>query len=294
MHFLFVCNTSTDSISVVNTEKFIEKNKINLRYDYYNRLGPHGICFYKDNILVANSYGNTISIVDINNFSKIESYYIGVHCNDIKTLNYNAYIICGELNNMVVFDMINHSILEEVPCGNSPHSIDINKCGNKILISNMQDDTITLIDATNSRIIKKIKVGAYPTKAIFSSDGNYIIVCESNIGMDSRGCISIISSKNYKIINRIPVGNSPVDIFSNDNYCYVSNFGEGTISIVDLSKYKEIKKMRVGGMPRGIIENDDYIYVGDNYNNLLIKVNPANESKESIHIGGEPTGIILG
>lgn len=291
MRHMYVCNTSTDSISKVNIDDFFEVEKIDLRNNYLNRIGPHGICTFQDKILTANSYSNTISIIDINN--NIENHYIGVHCNDIKTLNDYAYIICGELNNMVIFDLKKKCVLEEIPCGNAPHSIDINKFEKKILISNMQNDSITLIDCEKNQIIKHIKVGAYPTKAIFSSDGNYVLVCESNIGMNSKGCISVVSLKNFRIINRIPVGKSPVDIFSNENYCYVSNFGEGTISVVDLSNYKEIKRIEVGGMPRGIIENNNYVYVGDNYNNLLIKVHTVNERKDNISIGGEPTGIIM-
>ena len=42
-----------------------------------------------------------------------------------------------------------------------------------------------------------------------------------------------------------------------------------------------------------IIKYDDSIYIGDNYNNLLIKVNIENEKKDYIPIGGEPTGMIL-
>jgi YVTN family beta-propeller protein len=92
---------------------------------------------------------------------------------------------------------------------------------------------------------------------------------------------------------KIPVGNSPVDMYFNERLCYVSNFGEGTVSIVDINNYKEIKKIEVGGMPRGILEDEKYLYVGDNYNNLLIRIDKATENKKAIAIGGEPTGMAL-
>ena len=128
---------------------------------------------------------------------------------------------------------------------------------------------------------------------LFRSDGNYILVCESNIGMDNKGCINIISLKNYNVLNKIPVGNSPVDMYFNGEFCYVSNFGDGTVSILDINKYKEIKRIEVGGMPRGIIEDEKYLYVGDNYNNLLFRIDKITENKKAISIGTEPTGMTL-
>lgn len=290
---IYVCNTSSDYLSEIDLDKFIEKKKIVLNKRNDRRIGPHGICIYRDKIITANSYSNTISIIDRNEKIKTENYYIGVHCNDVRVCDNKAYVICGDLNNVVVFDLVSKNVLEQIPCGNCPHSIDINKSKKLILISNMQDDSITLIDCLDNKKIRKIRVGAYPTKAVFTADGNYALVCESNLGMDSRGCISVISLKNYKVINRIPVGNSPVDIFYNEELCYVSNFAEGTISVVNISKYIELKKIIVGGMPRGVIEYGDYIFVADNYNNLLIKLHSIKEEKQTIAIGGEPTGMIL-
>lgn len=293
MNYIYVCNTSSDCISRVNVEDFIEENKITLNTSLYNRIGPHGICQYEDKIITANSYSNNISIIDTVKDREEANYFIGMHCNDVVVYENNAYIICGESNNVVVFDLIKGKISEEIPCGNLPHSIVINKDKGILLISNMENDSLTIINCHNTNDVKNIKVGSYPTKAIFSVDNNYILVCESNIGSDYRGSIGIISLKNFKMLYRITVGNCPVDMICDEKYCFVSNFGEGSISLLDINYYEVIKKINVGGMPRGIIKFDKFIYVGDNYNNLLMRVNIFTEEKKIIPIGGEPTGIIL-
>ncbi|WP_125152769.1 YncE family protein [Clostridium rectalis] len=293
MSYLFVCNTSSDCVSKVDLNMFKEENKITLNSNGFSKIGPHGICRYKDKLITANSYGNSISIIDIKENNEESNHFIGMHCNDVIVYDNNAYIICGELNNVVVFDLIKSKLVEEIPCGNLPHSIVLNKEKKLLLICNMENDTVTLIDCINRENTKNIKVGAYPTKAVFSVDGQYIFVCESNLGSDSRGSISIISLKNFKVLYRITVGNSPVDMYTDEKYCYVSNFGEGTVSILDINCYKQLKKLNIGGMPRGIIKNSKDIYVGDNYNNLLIKIDIENGEKKNIPIGGEPTGIIL-
>ncbi|WP_446897602.1 YncE family protein [Clostridium sp. LBM24168] len=294
MNHIYICSTSSDFISKVNLSNFQVENKIHLRSDELgNRVGPRGICIKDDKIITANNYSNSISIINLKNNIQEESYYIGSHCNDIVTLGSKAYIICGDSNSLVVFDLAIKRVIEQIPCGNLPHSICLNVNKKLLLVSNMENDTITLIDCTNRSNIKNIKVGSYPTKAIFTTDGEHIIVCESNLGSEFRGSISVLSLKNYKIINRIVVGNSPLDIYCSSRYCFISNFGDGTVSVVDINNYKEEKRIIVGGMPAGLLKYNDNLYIGDNYNNLLIKLNIKNDTKQFIPIGSEPTGMVL-
>lgn len=289
-----MCNTSSDCISSINIDKFKEDKRIILKKHNFNyRIGPHGICSYKDKLLVVNNYSNNISILDIKNGVEESSHYIGVHCNDVVVFKDTAYVICGDTNSLIAFDLLKKQIISQIPCGNLPHSICINREKKLLLISNVEDDSISLIDCTNNENIKNIRVGAYPTKALFTVDGRYILVCESNIGSDYKGSIAIISLKNYRLITKITAGSSPIDMWCNENSCFVSNFGDGSISLIDINCYREDENIIVGGMPRAIIKYGKNIYVGDSYNNLLIKVNVLSKQKKYIPIGGEPTGMIL-
>lgn len=290
---LFVCNTSSDYISKVNLAMFREDSKIPLYVDKDTRVGPHGICVYKDKLLVANSYSNSLSIVDVQEEKEIENYFIGMHCNGVNIFEDNAYVICGELNSLIVFNLIKNKAIEEIPCGNFPYSIDINKDKGLIAVSNMHSDNITLIDCRNRENSLNIKVAAYPTRAVFDRTGKYILVCESNMGVRANGTLSIIETKSLKLLGRVKVGNSPVDAVTDRDYCYVSNLGDGTISVVDIANLREIKRMKVGGMPRGILKSSKFIYVLDNYNNLLLQVDFERESKKAIVVGGEPTAMTI-
>lgn len=257
-----------------------------------SRVGPHGICLSDSKLITANKYNNSISIIDIKNEIQEETYYVGACCSDIITYKNNAYIICSDLNSLIVFDLKMRRVVEEVPCGSLPYSICLNKERKLLVISNVEDDSITLIDCKENKCIANIRVGYYPTKAVFAVDGQHILICESNIGSEFKGSIAILSLKNYKIIDRIIVGNSPVDIYCSSRYCFVSNFGDGTVSVLDINNYKGKKRLIVGGMPASILKHRGSLYVGDNYNNLLIKINLKNENKQYIPIGGEPTGMI--
>lgn len=291
MDYLYVCNTSSDNISVVDLSSFKEECKISLGVSNMDRVGPHGICVYKDKLLTANSYSNTISIVDMDKREEISNYFVGMHCNDAVIYEDKVYVICGESNYVVEFNLITNRIDEEIPCGSLPHSIQINRQKKLMVISNFESDSLTIVDLEDKKNVMQLRVGAYPTKALFTVDGNHILICESNLDADIRGNISIMSLKGFKLLNKVLVGKYPVDMYSNTSHCFVSNFGDGTVSIVDINCYKEVKKINIGGMPRGIIKMGDFIYVGDNYNNQLMRVDVKNENKKVISIGGEPTGM---
>ena len=270
-----------------------EMCKITLGENDLVKMGPHGLIEFENKLLVVNNYSNSLSIVSTVNDKELDNEYIGVHCNDVSVYNNDAYIVCGESNCIIVFDLIGRRIVEQIPCGNLPHSITFDYRNKNMLVTNMESDSLTLIDCIDKGNVKNIRVGSYPTKAIFSVDGEYIFVCESNIGGYERGNISIVSTKNFRVLYRIPVGFSPVDMDFDNEFCYISNFGEGTISVVNIKNYQHIKKINIGGMPRGIKKVGDFLFVGDNYNNQLIKVNIENEKKKTIFIGGEPTGMVL-
>jgi DNA-binding beta-propeller fold protein YncE len=290
---LFVCNGYSDNISIVDINSFKKVGGISLKKDENDRIGPHGICIYNNKLLIANNYSNSLCIIDIENKIIEKDFFVGMNCNDVKVVNDNAYVVCGDLNNIIKYDIKENEIKEEIPCGNMPHSIDIHEALNSIVVSNMNSDSITFFKYKDTNFISNIRVGEYPTKALFSEDGSLILVCESNIGSDKCGNISIISSKDLRILHKIAVGNSPVDMFIEKNLCFVSNFGDGSISIIDLSRFMEVSRIKVGGMPRGIVKHKENIYIGDNYNNLLLCINFSNYTKKAIFIGKEPTAMLL-
>ncbi len=293
MRYLYICNTTEDCIDKISVEKFILESAIDLVGVNRNKIGPHGLCTQGDLLFTSNCFDGSVSVVNLENF-KSNSFYLGRNCRDICSLGNHLYIVCGDSNNVVIFDLEKKEIIELIPCGDSPHSIDCSNHTNEIVVANNGDDTITIFDSLYGGDIKNIKVGPAPTKALFTLNGDYILVCESNAGSSDKGCVSVISSKNHRVIHRLSVGNCPFDMYCDEKYCYVSNYGDGSISILDIINFKNIKNIRTGGMPRGIACDEEYIYVGDSYNDLLIRINKKNtQERLIIPLKGQPTGMII-
>lgn len=291
MDFIYICNTSSGNISKVNLKSFREEKKISLYSETDESTGPHGICRAKDKIYIADSYSNGLSVIDLKYDAERESFKIGGHPNDVTIIKDKAYIICGDANSVIIFDLISKKIIGEIRCGLIPHSITY--YNDKLLISNMGNDTLTIVNIKRDYKVNTVKLGPYPARAIFAMSGRLIIACESNIGSDNEGSISFIDAHLFKVIYRISVGKCPVNLYVSDNFCFVSNFGDGTLSIINLKYKEEIKRIEVGGAPSGIIINSKNLYLADNYNNNLVRINLFNMGMKKVSIGGEPTAMIL-
>lgn len=291
MSKLYVCNTASDYISEVDIITLKER-KINLT-KYANRIGPHGICSYNDNLIVANNYSNSITKIDIMH-NDTEDFFIGVHLNDVRVYKDTAYIICGETNSLITFDLINNRVMEYIPTGIYPHSIEICEELALAVITNMLSENIILLDCISNEVVGNIKVGHYPTKSIFTPERKGILICSSNMGADKPGGIKLLDLESLTVVGEVMVGRSPVDICCDQyGYSYITNFNDGSISIVNYNSMKELYKIFIGGMPRGIVKNNYDLFIGDNYNNLLINYKLSSKEIKIIPVGKEPNGMII-
>lgn len=291
MSYIVVCNTGSDSLNKINTENFNNQSII-LSADE-SPFGPHGLSLYKDKILVANNYNNTISLIDYKTFKEEGSLYIGAHPNDIVAHNGLAYVSCGESNSLIIYDMIDERVNFEIPTGRFPHNIVLEEEKNLIFITNMGEESISVIDYINNKEIKRIKVENTPIKISMSKNKKYLYVCSSFLGSDKKGSIGIIDLNTLELIFKIQVGLSPVDLFEEDNYIYVSNLCDGSISIINLNKLTEENKIVIGGMPRGIIKFKENLFVGDYLNGKLNVIGMKDKEIKVIPLGKEPNAMTL-
>lgn len=289
LSYIVVCNTGSDSISRIDTYNLKVDNLYLSVGD--TPFGPHGLVLYKNNVIVANNYNNSISLIDGLSFKEIDNIYIGAHPNDISIADNMIYVTCGESDSVIAYDLANKTINYEIPTGRFPHDIISYQEQNMLFVSNMGEDSISVIDVVKNKEIKRILVENTPLKIAVSNDRRYLYVCMSYLGYDQDGYIGIISLDNLQLIEKIKVGYSPVDLFEDNGYLYISNFCGGSISIVNLSTMKEERRIDVGGMPRGILKIDNIIYCGDYENGKVNVINLLENEIKAITVGREPNAM---
>ena len=293
MDKLYICNTGSDYITELNLNSYKE-NKINLT-SYNEKIGPYSLDSYEKFLVIINKYNSSLVKVDKVNHQYREYYDIGAQPNDIKVYGDKAYILCGEGNSLVIFDLKNNRIEECIYSGVYPHRIDI--CSEKGLgiITNMLGNNIVLINCNDNSIIREIKVKHYPTKAIFIDEGENVLVCESYMGADRPGIIKKISLNTGKVLQELYTGNYPADIVwdSSEDEAYVANFNDGSISIVDVGNMREKERIFIKGTPMAILKNNKELYIGDSHSNSLLLYSLYNKKTKIIPLGKEPNGMML-
>ena len=313
MSYILLCNTGSDMLSRIDTESFHVQNYILSGSD--NPFGPHEITLSNDSIITANNYSNTISIIgksqfenDYVNENKINNYvnskkcclikeqkdlYIGAHPNDIVKYNDSILVTCGEADSIIVYDLNEERIDFSIPVGRFPHNIELCEDKKLAFVSNMGDDSISVIDIELYREVKRITVENTPIKINLSNNNHYLYVCMSYLGYDKEGYVGIISIDSLEIVKKIKVGLSPVDLYEDDGYLYVSNFCGKSVSVINMKKLKEEKKIYLSGMPRGIVKIDEKIFVGDYLNGVISIVNLNTKEIKAITVGKEPNAMTL-
>ncbi|WP_294406265.1 YncE family protein [uncultured Clostridium sp.] len=313
MSYIILCNTGSDMLSRINTQSFMVEDFILCSNG--NRIGPHEITLYKNSILMANNYNNTISVINKSQFEEAGSnkkeknhygkdgkynyikeqkdFYIGAHPNDIAQCDGNTFVTCGESDSIIVYDLDGEKINFVIPVGRFPHNITLCEKRRLAFISNMGDDSISVIDIESYKEIKRITVENTPIKINLSNNNHYLYVCMSYLGYDKEGYIGIISLESLEVIYKIKVGFSPVDLYEDNGYLYVSNFCGKSISIVNLDELKEEERIDMSGMPRGIIRQDENIFVCDYLNGAVNIINLDTKKIKTTAVGREPNAMAL-
>ena len=310
MSYIILCNTGSDMLSKIDTESFQVQNYILSGNDH--SFGPHEITLCNDSIITANNYNNTISIIkksqfeDVyikkvkymnigkNNFiNKQKNLYIGAQPNDIVQYKNSVLVTCGEADSTIVYNLNEERIDFSIPVGRFPHNVTLYEKGRIAFVSNMGDDSISVIDIDLNKEVKRITVESTPIKINLSNNNHYLYVCMSYLGYDKEGYIGIISVDSLELVSKIKVGFSPVDLYEDNGYLFVSNFCGESISIINMKTLREEKKIDLGGMPRGIIKFREKFFVADSLNGLINIINLSTREIKAITVGKEPNAMTL-
>lgn len=145
----------------------------------------------------------------------------------------------------VFFNPETNEMIEEVEVGNHPAHIVFTEDGKYVLVTNNEDNTVSVINAKDYSIIETIPTGKGPHGFRISADSKHAYV--ANMGEDS---VSVIDLQSFTEKKKIQVGTAPATTgVTSDGKTLIATINkENTLAIVDL-KSGEIDKVDVGNGP---------------------------------------------
>lgn len=161
----------------------------------------------------------------------------------------------------VFYDVDSGKLIKKVEVGNHPAHIVFTEDGKYVLVTNNEDNNVSVIDAKTYKVVGTVTVGKGPHGFRISKDSKFAYV--ANMGEDT---ISVVDIENNKEVKKITVGSTPVTtgITSDGKTLVATVNGENALAIIDLATYK-VEKVPVGNGPAQVyIQSDDkYAFVAN-------------------------------
>jgi YVTN family beta-propeller protein len=159
------------------------------------------------------------------------------------------------------FDPITDKLIKEVEVGNHPAHIVFTEDGKYVLVTNNEDNNVSVIDTKDYSVIQTIPTGKGPHGFRVSQDSQLAYV--ANMGEDT---VSVLNLNSLKEEKKIKVGETPVTtgITSDNKTLVVTLNKENAIAIVDLDSGKvDIVTVGIGPAQIYIQQDNQYAYVAN-------------------------------
>ena len=245
---------------------------------------PYAITYNPSNseMYVANTFSNTISVIDThnNNHNLISNIPVGnFPGNSTSGLAYDSdngkiYVTILHSGEVSVIDSSTNKVEINIKGLKNPAGVAYNTDNRKIYVTNLEANSVSVINPLKNGIIATIPVGAAPSAIAYNSDNRKIYVANSGL-VPSKGTISIIDTSSDKVIATIPVGIGPNGIAYNpDNgKIYVASTFSNDVYVIDASNNKVIATIPVDNHPYGVVYDPDNhdVYVA-NYDSDTISI----------------------
>jgi YVTN family beta-propeller protein len=157
---------------------------------------------------------------------------------------------------LLVFDAraLDRGPVSTVKVGRHPAHVVVDAAAERAFVTNSEDNSLSVIDLSQSRVVREIGTGESPHGLRIGSDGRELYV--ANV---KGGSVSVIETAALREVARIPVGRAPVQVgFAPDGRrVYVSLRDENSVAVIDTSTRQVIAKVPVGRGPIQVFATPD-------------------------------------
>ncbi|PSL53735.1 YVTN family beta-propeller protein [Saccharothrix carnea] len=179
--------------------------------------------------------------------------------------------------------------------GDSPYGVGVAFDGTRAYVTNVRDDTLTVIDTPTNTVDAAVPVGDGPAGVVVSPSGGHVYV--SNY---LAGTVSVVDAATLATTETIPVGPNAdgIAITPDGKRLYVAHdvVGAGTVSVVDTTTNTEIADLPTGNTPTAVAVTPDgtkLVVVNKFSNNVAIVDTTSNAITGTIPVSFIPHGVAI-
>ena len=157
-----------------------------------------------------------------------------------QSIEHYLFVPDRALAQVTVIDTNQDAVIAQIPVGKTPHQVAVSLPLGKLIASNTEDNSISIVDLETFETTATLPLGAAPEHMELSPDGRLLAV--ANI---QGGSISLVDLAGEREIARVPGLSEPHNLtFSRDgSRLYVANLGAGHVSVIDVARARVIAEI---------------------------------------------------
>ena len=221
--------------AVVNN-KLILKDSIKLGKKWPERISPTGIDIddAKSLLYVVTRENDSLYVVDLKTKKIISGKKLGAEAYacllspDKKEL----YISCWGCDKVLIYDTGEKDIINEIPVGDNPNELCLTKKGDYLFVANANDNSVSVIDVKNRKVIETLNAALYPNAPSGSTSNGLALSADEKtlyIANADNNCLAVfdVSKPGFSMSKGfIPVGWYPTNVKVIGKKIWVTN-GKG-------------------------------------------------------------------
>lgn len=195
---------------------------------------------------------------------------------------------------LLQIDLPARSVIGRLNIGDDPSALQANAAGDRLIIANRKDDSVSIIDGTTLRLLTTVSVGESPSQVLILPYGHKaFVLCPAS------NQVSIVDLQDGALLTHVLVGNNPVQMIlkPDGGELYVSNFGSNNISVIDTTDNQVSSTLLAGKGPMGMAVTPDgkTLYVANSQSSTVTPIDLATRQVGmAIPVGRQPEALQLG
>ena len=258
---------------------------------------PTSCAFADDYLFVANSFDNTVSVIDLAANSIVETIDVGGSPQNVIAGSDDSkiYVSNYDDNSISVISVATLTVASTISdVGDGPRGMCLSSAGGKLYVACDTSDSIVIIStAGDSKEAEIASVGDAPAYAAVSSSGEVLYVTLSG----EASVVIVDITTNEVTDTKIAVGNSPhgIAITPNGNHLYVANSNSDSISVISTVNNSVIRTINNAGdgvREIAILSNGEYGFVTNSNSSNMTVIDILDDSIAATHTTeSSPYGI---
>ena len=235
-------------------------DSINLGKPWPNKISPAGIAIDDEQKLlyVVTKDDNSLYVADlvtkkVKNIYKLNGEaYTCILSPDKKTL----YISCWGCDRVVLFDTKQNKIVAEIPVGDNPNELCLDKKGTYLYVANANDNSVSVINTKQRKVVESLTASLYPDAPPGSTSNGLALSTDNKtlfIANADNNCLAVfdVSKPGFsKSEGFIPTGWYPTCVKLIGKKIFVTN-GKGMSSMANPHGPNPLNKKQKANFQRG-------------------------------------------